>query len=83
MVEIPKLEIYRIIVLPSDEEKKIKNLEETLGKSILISFDNFAYTGELCKSQKDDFYIRYQTEKGIEERIIEINSTNVIFIKQS
>lgn len=52
MTEIPKLEIYNIIILPSNEEKKIASLEEKLGKSVLVNFGNLAYVGELCRSKK-------------------------------
>ena len=82
MPEIPKLEIYNIIILPPDKEKKIKSLEEKLGKCVLVSFENYAYAGELNKNPGDNFYIKYKTPQRIEEKIIEINSTNVIFVKQ-
>ena len=82
MAEIPKLEIYSIILLPSDEEKKIKSLEEKVGKCILVSFGNLAYIGELCKNQENNFYIKYQIKQKVEEKIIGLNSTNVIFVKQ-
>lgn len=83
MAEIPHLEIYGIIILPPDKEKKIKLLEEKLGEYILVSFENFAYAGKLNKKQSSEFYIEYQNSKGIEEKMIELNSTNVIFVKQS
>ena len=81
MIEIPKSEVYRIIILPSDEEKKIERLEKELNKKVLVNFDKFAYTGRLCRYQDNDFYIKYQTAQGIEEKIISLDSTNVIFVK--
>lgn len=82
MLEIPFLEIYSIIILPPDKENKIKSLEEKLGRKVLVSFENFAYAGELCKSQENSFSIKYQNAKGIEEKRIWLDSTNVIFVKQ-
>ena len=81
MNEIPKSEIYSIIILPSDEEKKIGRLEKELNKEVLVNFGDIAYTGKLCKHQDNHFYIKYQTMLGIEEKNIEINSTNVIFVR--
>lgn len=81
MAEIPKFEIYRIITLPSDEKTKIERLEKELNKEVLINFDKFAIVGRLCKYQYSNFYLKYQTMLGIEEKIIDINSTNVIFVK--
>ncbi len=72
-----------LLFYPPDEENKIKSLEEKLGKSVLVCFGNLAYMGELYKNKENNFYIKYQNAKGIEEKIIEINSTNVIFVKQS
>ncbi|MEK6824127.1 MAG: hypothetical protein AABY06_03770 [Nanoarchaeota archaeon] len=82
MAETPQLEIYSIFILPPDKEKKIESLEEKLGKCVLVNFGNLAYVGELCKTQENNFYIKYQIKQKVEEKIIEINSTNVIFVKQ-
>ena len=81
MPEIPKLEIYNIIILPSNKEDKIESLEKILGRCVLVSFENYAYAGELCKNVEDNFCLKYQNAKGIEEKIIGLDSTNVIFVK--
>lgn len=83
MPEIPKIEIYSIIILPSNKEKKTKSLEEKLGKCVLVSFGNFAYVGELNKNQENNFYIKYQISQRIEEKIIELDATNVIYVKMA
>lgn len=81
MVEIPKLEIYNTIILPPDEKDKIEKLEKELNKEILVIFDKFAYTGKLCRHLEDNFYLKYQNARGIEEKTIDINSTYIIFVK--
>ena len=82
MLEIPQLEIYRVVILPPDKEEKIERLEKELNKKVLVSFDKLAYAGRLCKNFKDDFYIKYQTAQIVEEKIIDADSINVIFVKQ-
>ena len=82
MAEIPKLEIYSIILLPSDKEKRIERLEKELNKEVLAGFGEFAYVGKLCKNAENNFCLKYQNSRGVEEKIIELDSTNVIFVKQ-
>ena len=82
MIEIPALEIYKIIILPQNEEDKVERLEKELNKSVIVTLDKLAYTGKLCKNLENNFYLKYQTTRGIEEKIIDTNSTNVIFVKQ-
>ncbi len=83
MSETPQLEIYKTLILPSNEEKKIASLEEKLGKCVLVNFGNLAYVGELCKNAEDNFCLKYQNARGIEEKIIELDSTNAIYIKMA
>ena len=81
MAEIPPLEIYSIVVLPPDNKGKIERLEKELNKRVLVIFDKFAYSGQLYKHFEDNFYIKYQTAQGIEEKILDLDSTNIIFVK--
>ena len=81
MAEIPPLEIYSIVVLPPDNKGKIERLEKELNKIVLAIFDKFAYSGKLSRHFEDNFYIKYQTAQGIEEKILDLDSTNIIFVK--
>ena len=51
----------------SDKEKKIESLEEKLGKCVLVNFGNLAYVGELCKTQENNFYIKYQIKQKLKK----------------
>ena len=81
MTEIPPLEIYSIVVLPSENKGKIERLEKELNKGVLVIFDKFAYAGKLCKHLENTFYIKYQTAQGIEKKTIDLDSINILFVR--